>query len=570
MEVYNHDLVILGTGLAGLRAALEAAQQSNGELDIALVSKLQLMRAHSVAAEGGTAAVLRQDEGDSYELHAWDTVKGSDFLADQNVVDFFVHEMPKEILHLDHWGIPWSRREDGRIAQRPFGGHTFPRAVFAADKTGLLEMQTLYDTLMKYSKKINRYDEGFVTSIIIENNRFAGLTMVDMINGRFVLIRGKALIIATGGAGQIFGFTTYSETVTGDGLAMAYRSGLPLKDMEFIQFHPTGLIPSGILMTEACRGEGGTLLNSQGERFMSKYAPSKMELAPRDMVSRSEMTEIEEGSGFPGPEGLDYIHLDLRHLGRGKILERLPLIREVTIKHIGLDPIEKPIPIRPVAHYTMGGVHTDIKGHTPVENIWAAGEVACVSLHGANRLGANSTAECLVWGRVAGAEAARYAANVSAAEAPVEAAQAERSKIEALFQSKGSEDHYQIRKELRKTLDAHMGVFRTDRGIQAGLNKIRELKDRYKFISLKDKSLRYNTDFERAIETGFMIDVAEVATLGALTRTESRGGHARRDYKTRDDENWLKHTMACFTPDGPELQYIPVNISMWKPVERKY
>ena len=572
MEVYNHDLVILGTGLAGLRAALEAAQQSKGELDIALVSKLQLMRAHSVAAEGGTAAVMRQDEGDSYELHAWDTVKGSDFLADQNVVDFFVHEMPREILHLDHWGIPWSRREDGRIAQRPFGGHTYPRAVFAADKTGHLEMQTLYDTLMKHTatRKINRYDEGFVTSIIIENNRFAGLTMIDMINGRFALIRGRALIIATGGAGQIFGFTTYSETVTGDGLAMAYRAGLPLKDMEFVQFHPTGLIPSGILMTEACRGEGGYLVNNNGERFMETYAAKAMELAPRDMVSRSEMTEIEAGRGFPGPDGLDYLNLDLRHLGRERILERLPLIREVTIKHIGLDPIEKPIPIRPVAHYSMGGVHTDIKGHTPAENIWAAGEVSCVSLHGANRLGANSTAECLVWGRVTGAEAARYAANASAAEAPVEAAQAQWSKIEALFESKGSEDHYQIRKELRKTLDDNMGVFRTGEQMQAGLNKIRELKERYKHISLKDKSLRYNTDLERAIETGFMIDVAEVATFGGLTRTESRGGHARRDYKTRDDENWLKHTMASFTPEGPKLDYIPVDISMWKPVERKY
>ncbi|HJS19888.1 MAG TPA: succinate dehydrogenase/fumarate reductase flavoprotein subunit [Anaerolineales bacterium] len=570
MEVYNHDLVILGTGLAGLRAALEAAKQSRGELNIALVSKLQLMRAHSVAAEGGTAAVLRQDEGDSYELHAWDTVKGSDFLADQDVVDFFVHEMPKEILHLDHWGIPWSRREDGRIAQRPFGGHTFPRAVFAADKTGHLEMQTLYDTMMKHTKKINRYDEGFVTSILIENNHFAGLTMIDMIQGRFVVVRGKALILATGGAGQIFGFTTYSETVTGDGLAMAYRAGLPLKDMEFIQFHPTGLIPSGILMTEACRGEGGTLLNSQGERFMSKYAPSKMELAPRDMVSRSEMTEIEEGRGFAGPDGLDYIHLDLRRLGRETILERLPLIREVTIKHIGLDPIEKPIPIRAVAHYTMGGVHTDIKGHTPVENIWAAGEVACVSLHGANRLGSNSTAECLVWGRVAGAEAARYCANASLGAEPVDAAGAEWSKIEALTQSTGTEDHYQIRKELRKNLDATMGVFRTGEQMETGLKKIRELKERYQHISLKDKSLRYNTDLERAIETGFMIDVAEVATFGALTRTESRGGHARRDYKVRDDENWLKHTMAYFTEEGPRLDYGPVNISMWKPVERKY
>ncbi len=569
MEVYNHDLIILGTGLAGLRAALEAAKQSKGELDIALVSKLQLMRAHSVAAEGGTAAVMRQDMGDSYELHAWDTVKGSDFLADQDVVDFFVHEMPKEILHLDHWGIPWSRTEDGHIAQRPFGGHTYPRAVFAADKTGHLEMQTLYDTLMTHTKKLNRYDEGFVTSILIENNRFAGLTMIDMINGRKVLIRGKALILATGGAGQIFGFTTYSETVTGDGLAMAYRSGLTLKDMEFIQFHPTGLIPSGILMTEACRGEGGTLHNNKNERFMGNYAPSNMELAPRDMVSRSEMTEIEAGRGFPGPEGMDYIHLDLTHLGREQILERLPLIREVTIKHIGLDPIEKPIPIRPVAHYTMGGVHTDIKGHTLVENIWAAGEVACVSLHGANRLGANSTAECLVWGRVTGGEAARYCENASVAEMPKTAEQ-EWAKIDALIQSTGGEDHYQIRKELRKNLDLNMGVFRTGEQMEAGLKKIRELKERYRSISVKDKSLRYNTDLERAIETGFMLDVAEVATFGALTRTESRGGHSRRDYKTRDDENWLKHTMATFSETGPKLDYSPVDISMWKPVERKY
>ena len=575
MEVYNHDLVILGTGLAGLRAALEAAQQSKGELDIALVSKLQLMRAHSVAAEGGTAAVMRQDMGDSYELHAWDTVKGSDFLADQNVVDFFVHEMPKEILHLDHWGIPWSRTEDGRIAQRPFGGHSYPRAVFASDKTGFLEMQTLYDTLMKHTKRINRYDEGFVTSILIENNRFAGLTMIDMINGKQVLIRGKALIVATGGAGQIFGFTTYSETVTGDGLAMAYRAGLALKDMEFVQFHPTGLIPSGILMTEACRGEGGTLLNNNGERFMGNYAPSKMELAPRDMVSRSEMIEIEAGRGFPGPDGLDYIHLDLRHLGREKILERLPLIREVTIKHIGLDPIEKPIPIRPVAHYSMGGVHTDIKGHTLAENIWAAGEVSCVSLHGANRLGANSTAECLVWGRVTGEEAARYCAANALDEKMPDGAKQEWAKIDALLSgaegsSNGKEDHYQIRKELRKTLDINMGVFRTGEQMQAGLEKIRELKERYKHISLKDKSLRYNTDLVRAIETGFMIDVAEVATLGGLTRTESRGGHARRDFKVRDDENWLKHTMATFTNEGPKLDYSPVDISMWKPVERKY
>lgn len=570
MEVFNHDLVILGAGIAGLRAALEAARVSRGDLDIAIVSKLQLMRAHSVAAEGGTAAVLRQDEGDSYELHAWDTVKGSDFLADQDAVEFFVREMPKEILQLDHWGIPWSRTKDGRIAQRPFGGHTFPRAVFAADKTGFFEMQTLYDTLMKHAHRLQRYDEGFVTAIIVEGGRFAGLTMIDMIAGRFVLIRGKALIIATGGAGQIFGFTTYSETVTGDGLAMAYRAGLPLEDMEFVQFHPTGLIPGGILMTEACRGEGGYLVNSQGERFMSNYAAAKMELAPRDMVSRSEMIEIEAGRGFPGPEGLDYLHLDLRHLGRDKILERLPLIREVTIKHIGLDPIEKPIPIRPVAHYSMGGIHTDLQGRTPVENIWAAGEAACVSLHGANRLGANSTAECLVWGRVTGEAAARYAAEASAGETPLEAAQAEWSRIEALLSADGEEDHYQIRAELRRTLDAHMGVFRTAEGMESGLKKIAELKQRYRRIRLKDKSLRYNTDLMRAIETGFMLDVAEAATAGGLARRESRGSHARRDYTARDDVNWLKHTLAHFTEKGPKLDYSPVRITMWQPVERKY
>jgi succinate dehydrogenase / fumarate reductase flavoprotein subunit len=340
--------------------------------------------------------------------------------------------------------------------------------------------------------------------------------------------------------------------------------------MEFVQFHPTGLIPSGILMTEACRGEGGYLMNKNGERFMDQYAAGAMELAPRDVVSRSEMTEIEAGRGFPGPDGLDYMHLDLTHLGRGRILDRLPLIREVTIKHIGLDPIEKPIPIRPVAHYSMGGVHTDIKGHTPLENVWAAGEVACVSLHGANRLGSNSTAECLVWGRVTGTEAARYLENASLPDSPMDAAQTEWSKIEAIMESNGTEDHYAIRKELRRNLDTNMGVFRTGGEMQAGLDKIRELKERYKSISLKDKGLRYNTDLIRAVETGFMLDVAEVATLGGLNRTESRGSHARRDFKTRDDENWLKHTMAHFTEAGPRLDYSPVDISMWKPVERKY
>ena len=405
-ENLTHDVLILGAGLAGLRAAVEISRRTDGKANIGIVSKVQLMRAHSVCAEGGTGAVLRTDEGDSLDLHAWDTVKGSDFLADQDVVYRFVETSPKEILQLDHWGIPWTRDEHGRIEQRPFGGHSYPRATLAADKTGFFEMQTLYDTLQKHSKSFTRYDELFVTDLLVADGRFAGLVGIHAPSGETVTLQGKALLIASGGAGTLYGFTTYSQTVTGDGLAMAYRAGLPLEDMEFIQFHPTGLIPSGILMTEGCRGEGGYLRNAKGERFMERYAPSKMELGPRDMVSRAETTEILEGRGFEGPNGLDYLHLDLTHLGADKINSRLPLIREVAMKFVGVDPIAKPIPIRPVAHYSMGGVETDINGATRVEGIWAAGEAACVSMHGANRLGSNSTAECLVWGGITGKEIA--------------------------------------------------------------------------------------------------------------------------------------------------------------------
>lgn len=570
MNILTHDILILGAGIAGLRAAVEAARISEGKLDIALISKVQLMRAHSVSAEGGTAAVLRTEEGDSLDLHAWDTVKGSDFLADQDVVFRFVEIIPSEIRQLDHWGMPWSRRPDGKIDQRPFGGHSFPRATYAADKTGFFEMQTLYDTLQKYAE-VKRYDEWFIISIIVENNRFSGLVGFDVSTGEFYCLRGKALIIATGGAGRLFDFTTYAHTVTSDGLAMAYRAGIPLKDMEFVQFHPTGLIPSGILITEGVRGEGGYLINNKGERFMEKYAPEKMELAPRDIISRAMITEILEGRGFEGPDGLDYLLVDLRHLGAKKINERLPLIREVSIKYAGIDPIKEPIPVRPVSHYTMGGIHTDINGATAVTGIWAAGEVMCSSLHGANRLGTNSTAECLAYGKITGEEAAKFAIKENEIpDVPPSKIEEERKKIEDLSQKMGNENLYQIRKELRQTMGKNVGVFRNGKDLEAALTTIKELKERYKKIQLKDKSKHYNTDLIAALELGFMLDVAEVVVSGALAREESRGAHARTDHPKRDDDKWLKHTLAYFTPEGPRLEYIPVTITTWKPVERKY
>ncbi len=566
-----HDVVILGSGIAGLRAAIEAARVSEGDLDIAIVSKVQLMRSHSVCAEGGTAAVMRPEEGDSLELHAWDTVRGSDFLADQDVVKLFVEECPKEITQLDHWGIPWSRRPDGRINQRPFGGHSFDRATFAEDKTGFFEMHTLYDRLQKYAR-VHRYDECYVSSILIDNGVFQGITVWDITSGKFFLIRGKALVIAAGGGCRMYGFTTYSLTATGDGLAMAYRTGLPLKDMEFLQFHPTGLVPSGILVTEGARGEGGYLINNKGERFMENYAPSKMERAPRDIVSRSEMTEILEGKGFSRPDGLDYVHLDLRHLGADKINERLPLIREVCIKFAFIDPIDQPIPVRPVAHYSMGGIHTDIDGATAVEGVWAAGEAACGSLHGANRLGSNSTAECLVWGKITGEKAARYAMGQrSLAPAPQQKVQREEKRLfEQIGRGDGSEDVFVIRTELQRTMDHNVGVYRNGPGLEEALKKVKELKKRMEHVKVKDDSRIYNTNLLAIAETTNLIDLAETIVAGGLARTESRGAHSRTDFPNRDDLNWTRHTLAYYTTEGPRLDYIPVTITMWQPVERKY
>ena len=564
----THDLVIVGSGLAGMRAAIEAARVTKGRLSIAILTKTHAMRSHSVAAEGGTAAVLYPDEGDSYDSHIFDTVKGSDFLADQDAVERFVKAAPTELIQMDHWGMPWSRREDGKIAQRPFGGHEYNRATYAADKVGFLLMETLYSVLQSHDC-VKIYHEWYVTSIVRAGDMFKGFMAMNLATGDLVAIKAKAGIIATGGAGRMYGFTTNGHSSTADGHLIAYRAGIPLKDMEFIQFHPTGLVPTGILITEASRGEGGYLVNDKGERFMQKYAPQKMELAPRDLVSRSEMTEINEGRGFDF-RGMKCINLDLRHLGREKILEKLPQIREVTMKFIGVDPIEQPIPIRPVAHFTMGGVHTNIDGATPLKGLWAAGEVACISINGANRLGSNSTTTCLVYGAITGAQAANYCASAGSEGFPVEEAKKEESRVfNGVLRGSGTENPYEIRRQLQAIMDKDSYVFRNAEGLTRAVKGVQELK-RKAFRNVVDKSKEYNTNLLHVFELEAMLDVAEAAVVGGLARTESRGAHSRTDFPKRDDVNWLKHTLAYRTEAAPRLDYMPVVITHHKPQERKY
>jgi fumarate reductase flavoprotein subunit len=576
--MYTHDIIIVGGGGAGLRAAIAAAEISN-KLSIALVSKVYPMRSHTVSAEGGTAAVMR--DFDSLDLHAKDTIFGADFLADQDAVEAFVQEAPGELIQLEHWGCPWSRDPDGRVSVRSFGGMTVDRTLFAADKTGFHLLHSLFQTSLKYDSII-RYDECFLTSLLVDDGKVRGVTSINLYTGKVEVIAGKSVILCTGGGGRIFPFTTNAAINTGDGMAAAYRAGVPLKDMEFVQYHPTGLPGTGILITEASRGEGGWLKNKDGYRYLQDYGlgpptdtPThrKMELGPRDILSRCHMQEYAKGRTFDGPYG-HYVHLDLRHLGEEVIDKKLPFVRELASKYVGIDPVYEPIPVRPVVHYMMGGVSTDINAKTNLEGLFAAGETACVSLNGANRLGSNSLTELLVFGNRAGRSAATYASTTSApASAKIEALAAdEQKRLDRQFLKKdgGKEKLATIRQEMQKTMEEGAGIYRDEQSMQKTCNTLRALRERFKNIIIEDRNSTFNTEVMNALELDYMLDVAETVANSALKRKESRGSHTRTDFPKRDDANFLKHSLAYRTPDGPRIEYLPVTITRWQPEERKY
>ncbi len=567
LEVIKEDIIIMGGGLAGLRAAI-AAVELDKNITVGLVSKLYPLRSHSVAAEGGTSAVL--DPEDNYELHAFDTIKGSDYLADQDAVEEFVRLVPEQIYTTDHWGCPWSRTEEGKISQRDFGGLSFPRAVFAADKTGFHVMQTLFSRCMKYDG-IHFYNEYFATSLSVSGGRFNALTTINLRSGEYTIFQAKSFIFAAGGGGRMYRFSTCAHSTTGDGDAIAYRAGIPLKDMEFVQFHPTGLIPSGILITEAARAEGGYLRNSEGKRFMEHYAPTKLEEAPRDIVSRAMMWEMEAGRGVKGGYGeIEYINLDLRHIA-DKLEERLPMITDIAQKFNNINAAEEMIPVRPATHYTMGGVSVNIKTETSLPGVFGAGENVAISIHGANRLGSNSTNECLALGNVAGKKAAEFASSHDIPEIDRSKVEIEEKRLwEDLMRRDGGENVAAIRADLGHTMDANAGVFRTGEKLEKALRDINALKERYGRISIQDKSAVFNTELVWALEVGYMLDLAEIVALGALQRKESRGAHYRKDFPERDDANFLKHTIATYTLDGPHLEYSPVTVTKWQPKERVY
>ena len=547
-----------------MRAAVEAAQYA----DTAILTLVHPVRSHTVAAQGGiNAALANADPSDSTERHAFDTVKGSDYLADQDAVEIMAGDAPLRIYELEHWGVPFSRMEDGRIAQRPFGGAGFPRTCYAADKTGHYLLHTLYEESRRLDVKT--YQEYMVVSLIIDRNKCKGVIALHIPTGELEIFSSCAVIFATGGAGRIYGRSTNAVISTGFTIGIAYHAGVPLKDMEFVQFHPTSLYGGdNILITEGARGEGGYLVNSRGERFMSKYAPTAMELAPRDIVSRSIQTEINEGRGFDNA----YMHLDIRHLGREKILERLPGIRDICIHFAGIDPIDTPIPIQPGQHYTMGGIDTDHDGLSPLEGFYATGECGCISVHGANRLGGNSLLDCVVFGKRAGEHAAKYASNLEKPDEGIGRVALEKAKKEmmSLLESHGTENPSALRRELQETMIEKVGIFRTREQMEEALAKVKELKRRFRDIDLSYTGKPYNLDLAHAWEVGGVLDVAEVIVRGALMREESRGSHSRRDFTQRDDEKWLKHTVATATPDGPQFTYKDVVITKWQPEARRY
>lgn len=579
MEIYQADIVIVGAGGAGLRAAIAAAEL-DPNLNIALISKVYPMRSHTVAAEGGAAGVNQAH--DSFEYHFNDTVSGGDWLCEQDVVEYFVSQCPEEMVQMEHWGCPWSRKPDGHINVRAFGGMKIERTWFAADKTGFHMLHTLFQTSLKYPS-IKRFDEYFCADLIIEDGRAQGVLAIEIASGECTLIQAKSVIMATGGAGRVFRENTNGGIVTGDGMALAYRHGVPLRDMEFVQYHPTCMPRTGLLFTEACRGEGGFLVNKDGYRYLQDYGlgPAEdkprnkfMELGPRDRLSQAFWYEQQKGRTVEGPLG-SVVYLDLRHLGEAKLRERLPQIYELAEDFLGVDPAHEPIPVRPAVHYTMGGIQVDGRCASPLPGLYAAGECSSVGIHGANRLGSNSLAELCVFGKVAGIEAASFAKNHSAGNTDTLKKQAEASELKLrsmLVKDDGTERIADIRKEMAETMEKGCGIYRLHDTMLETCNKLGELKQRFKNVRIEDKSSVWNCDWMLAIELGYQLDVAEAMAHSALLRKESRGAHQRLDgFEARDDENFLKHSDAIYQGDAaPQINYGAVKITKSQPAVRAY